>query len=237
VSTILDTVLAAHGGERWKDVRTISAVRAFGGALWGLKQVAGVAEHGRFTIDVQREHTSLAGFGGEDLRTDFTPERVAILRGDEVVEELRDPRSSFAGHELTTPWSRLELAYFTGYAMWTYNSEPWSFTFPGVEVGEPEPWDEDGEAWTRFTVSYPDSLATHSPVQRLYADRDGVLRRRDYRVDVAGGSPAVEYMTGQVEVGGLLLSTDREIYVRDAQDRPLRDTLIVSIRIDDVELG
>lgn len=237
MSGILDRVLAAHGGDRWRELTTISATRTFGGAFWGLKQVAGVAEHGRFTVDVQREHTSLAEFGAPDLRTDFTPDRVAILRGEEVLEELRDPRASFAGHELTTPWTRLQLAYFTGYAMWTYNTEPWSFTLPGVEVGEAEPWHEGGETWTRFTVVYPPHLATHTPVQRLYADRDGVLRRRDYEVDIAGGSPSVEYMTGQVEVDGIVLPTDRAIYVRDDQGAAVRDPLIVSIHIKDIALG
>ena len=236
MTSILEDVLAAHGGRRWQELTSITATRRFGGALWGLKQVPGVAEHGRFTIDVQQEHSSLASFGADDLRTDFTPERVAILRGEEVVEELLDPRASFAGHELTTPWSRLQLAYFTGYAMWTYNSEPWSFTLPGVQVGEPEPWREGEETWSRFTVAYPPSFATHSPVQRLYADRDGILRRRDYEVDIAGGSPAVEYMTGQVEVDGIVLPTERSIYVRDEHGHPVNEPLIVSIHIDDIVL-
>lgn len=238
-TTLLDRIIDAHGGARWADVSTISANRHFGGALWGLKQVPGIAEDGRFTVDLRTQHTSLAHFGATDLRTEFTADRVAVVRttdrGDELVEELVAPRASFAGHVLETPWTRLQLAYFTGYAMWTYNTEPWSFTFPGVQVEEVGPWTEpDGQVLDRLRVTYPDTIATHTPTQTLYADADGVLRRRDYEVDIAGASPAVEYMTGQTWVDGLLLAAERNIFVRDADGRALPEPLIVSISIDDV---
>ncbi|PZE95207.1 hypothetical protein [Curtobacterium sp. MCBD17_008] len=238
-TTLLDRILDAHGGARWADVSTISANRHFGGAFWGLKQVPGIAEEGRFTVDLREQRASLEHFGAADLRTEFTADRVAVVRstdhGDEVVEELVDPRASFAGHVLETPWTPLQLAYFTGYAMWTYNTEPWSFTFPGVQVEEAGPWTEPGgETWDRLRVTYPDSIATHTPTQTLYADADGVLRRRDYEVDIAGASPSVEYMTGQTWVDGLLLATERNIFVRDGDGHALPEPLIVSIRIDDV---
>lgn len=239
MTSLLDKIVDAHGGHRWSELSRITAVREFGGAFWSLKDVAGIAERGRFTVDLDREHTRLDNFGKSDLHTDFTPGRVEIRREDEsVVEALDDPRASFAGHELTTAWNRLQLAYFTGYAMWTYNTEPGSFLFPGVRTEELGPWAEpDGSRWERLRVTYPPSLATHTPVQTLYADADGVLRRRDYEVDIAGRSPSVEYMSEHVRVGGLLLPQLREIYVRDDEGRAVRDPLIVSIRIADVEVS
>ncbi|OII06920.1 hypothetical protein [Curtobacterium sp. MCBA15_008] len=243
MTTLLDRIIDAHGGAtRWAEASTISATRHFGGALWGLKQVPGVAEEGRFTVDLRRQRSSLEQFGAPDLRTEFTGNHVSIIRstpdGDEIVEELAEPRASFDGHVLETPWSKLQLAYFTGYAMWTYNTEPWSFTFPGVEVEETGSWTEpSGESWDRLQVTYPDSIATHSTTQTLYADVDGVLRRRDYEVNVAGGSPAVEYMTGQSWFDGLLLPTDRKIFVRDEEGHALPEPLIVSIAIEDVVVG
>ncbi|GAA3632546.1 hypothetical protein GCM10022200_14350 [Microbacterium awajiense] len=239
MATLLEKIIDAHGGSRWREVDSISAVRHFGGAFWGLKRVDGVAGEGRFTVDLRTEHSRLDDFGDPGLHSDFTPHRVTIVRADgTVAAELTDPRASFAGHELTTPWNQLHLAYFTGYAMWTYNTEPQSFTLPGVVTEEIGPWtEEDGEVWDRLRVTYPASIATHTPVQTLYADSDGVLRRRDYSVDIAGGSPSVEYMTGQTWFDGLLLPVHREIYVRDDQGRAVREPLIVSIDIDDVTLG
>lgn len=238
-SPLLDRIIAAHGGARWAEAASITATRDFGGAFWGLKRVPGIAEHGRFTVDLTREHTTLSDFGSPDVRTEFTPGHVAIVQstptGDRVIDETDQPRATFSGHVLETPWNQLQLAYFTGYAMWTYNTEPWSFTFPGVITEELGSWTEpDGQTWERLRVTYPETLATHTPVQTVYADSDGVLRRRDYEVDIAGASPSVEYMTGQEWFDGLLLSTERHIYVRDESGRALPDPLIVSIAIRDV---
>lgn len=239
MARLLEKIIDAHGGSRWGEVETLSAARQFGGAFWTLKGVAGIAEQGRFTVDLRQERSRLENFGDPDRHTEFAPERVAIIRSDgSVVKELLNPRGSFRGHVLTTPWNDLQLAYFTGYAMWTYNTEPYSFTLPGVVAEELGPWTEDdGQVWDRLAVTYPDTLATHTPVQVLYADTEGVLRRRDYSVDIAGGSPSVEYMTDQREFDGLLLPTHREIYVRDDAGRAVREPLIVSIDIDEVELG
>ncbi|GAA2229022.1 hypothetical protein N1031_06025 [Herbiconiux moechotypicola] len=239
MSSLLDRIVDAHGGSRWNEIATLSATRHFGGAFWALKGVPGIAEEGRFTVDIGREHTQLFSFGDAELHSDFTPGRVEIVRSDgEVVESLDDPRSSFAGHVLTTPWNRLQLAYFTGYAMWTYNTEPRSFLLPGVVTDEVGAWTEpDGQVWERLRVTYPSTLATHSTTQTLYADSDGILRRRDYEVDIAGGSPSVEYMTEQVTVDGIVVPRHREIYVRDDAGRAVPEPLIVSIDIDDIVLG
>jgi hypothetical protein len=236
--TLLERILDAHGGSAWGRVHQISADRTFGGAFWTLKGVPGIADAGRFVVDVKEERTQLFNFGDSELRTLFTPGRVEIARANgEVVEALDDPRLSFTNHELTTPWNRLQLAYFTGYAMWTYNTEPYSFTLDGVETRELGPWQEtDGQVWDRLEVTYPASLATHTPTQVVYADGDGVLRRRDYSVDISGASPAVEYMTDQVEVAGILLPRHREIYVRDEQGHAVREPLLVSIDIDDISV-
>jgi hypothetical protein len=63
------------------------------------------------TVSLHEERASVAPFGDPDWHTEFTPERIAILRGDgTVVTERQDPRTSFAGHEMTTPWDPLHRA-------------------------------------------------------------------------------------------------------------------------------
>jgi hypothetical protein len=53
-----------------------------------------------------------------DRRSRFEPHRVALEDANgKVIEELVQPRSSFQGHTLETPWSDLQLAYFVGTAM------------------------------------------------------------------------------------------------------------------------
>jgi hypothetical protein len=208
MTDLLDTVLAAHGGRaRRQQAHQISARQRFGGVLWALKGHPGALDDVDVTVDLHREFTSQQPFFAPNRRTAFTPERIAVedTRDGSVVEELLEPRDSFAGHELTTPWTRLQLAYFSGYAMWTYLSEPISLTFPGVLTEEIEPWTEDGQKFRRLRVTYPATIATHSSNQVLYVDNDGLLRRRDYSVDIAGGAPSAHYISGHYDVAGLII--------------------------------
>ena len=76
-------------------------------------------------VATDRQWASHAPFGAPGLRSSFAKERVAIESEDgRVVKELLAPRASFAGHQLSTPWTDLQLAFFVGCAMWTYLNVP-----------------------------------------------------------------------------------------------------------------
>jgi hypothetical protein len=238
MSDLLQKTLQAYGGrDRWNQLTSISAHKRFGGAIWDIKQVPGIVGDGEVTVWVKSQRTSLRPFTAPDLKTAYTPGRVGIetLDGD-IVEVLDDPRSSFAGHTLETPWSSVQLAYFTGYAMWTYTAEPFNLTLPGIQIEEGEPWAENGQRWRRLHVHYPDTIATHCPHQVLYIDDDGLIQRRDYEVDIAGGSPAAHYVSDFDEVDGVVVPRTRMIYVRDADNQPIPDQLVVSIELTDITL-
>ncbi|MBB2903611.1 hypothetical protein FHR75_004454 [Kineococcus radiotolerans] len=232
----LDRLITAHGGaDAWRRTRTISAHHHFGGVLWKVKGVEGLLEDARTTVRVQDQWTSQAPFGPLGYWSTVTADRVLVETGDdedEIVEELRNPRATFTGHVLETPWTPAQLAYFSGYAMWTYLTEPWSLILPGVQTEEIGPWSEGGETWQRLRVTYPKTIATHSPVQTVYVDADGLLRRRDYEVDIAGGSPSVHYASRFETVSGLVLATHREIFVRDDAGHAVPEPVIVSINLD-----
>ena len=239
MSDLLDDVLAAYGGRAtWAAASRIRARQYFGGALWAMKGHPGALTDVTVTVDLHREHTRQEPFPVAGRHTDFTPGRVAIEdESGAVVEELLDPRASFAGHEFTTPWTRLQLAYFSGYAMWTYVTEPFSLTFPGVRADEIGGWTEDGRDFRRLLITYPDTIATHSPQQTLYIGEDGLIHRRDYTVDIAGNTPAAEYTSGFIVVSGLTVPTTRMIYPHDQNGIRRPEPLVVSIRLTDVEVS
>ena len=239
MSRLIDEVLDAYGGTaRWNDVNTIRAHKRFGGAIWDLKQVTGVVEDGEVTVWVQEQRTSLHPFTAADRASAYTPQRVAITTtGGATVDELDHPRDSFAGHDLHTPWNSLQLAYFTGYAMWTYLTEPLHLTLPGITLTEGAPWVDEGQTWRRLHVDYPPHIATHSPSQVLYVDQQGLIRRRDYQVDIAGGSPAAHYVSDFRCVDGIVVPANRMIYVRDVSGHAVLDQLVVSIELTDIEIG
>ena len=227
----------AHGGlDRWRQLKTVSARLKQGGVLWQLKGQGGVLDDVGLTVDLRREWASHRPFGQANRHSSFQPERVAIEKnGGEVVEERASPRESFAGHKFDTPWDSLHLAYFAGYAMWTYMNTPFFFALPGVESDELESWQENGETLRRLKVTFPENIATHSAGQTFYFDRQGRLKRHDYEVDVAGGTSAAHYVSGLTEVSGILVPTKHMIYPRQPDGTAAPSPLVVSIDISDIE--
>jgi hypothetical protein len=42
-----------------------------------------------------------------------------------------DPRRAFEGQSYETPWDDLHIAFFDSYALWTYLTIPFLYTYPG----------------------------------------------------------------------------------------------------------
>jgi hypothetical protein len=129
-----------------------------------------------------------------------------------VVAERESPRAAFAGHERSTPWDKLHLTYFVGYAMWNYLTVPFLFKRVGFETRELEAHAEGGETW-RVEVTYPQDVPAHCSVQRLYLDADGMLKRLDYVTDVLGGVGA-HYCYDPKKFDGLVIPTLRRVVRR-----------------------
>ena len=228
MSDLFDSVLQAHGGlDRWRRFSQVTATIVTGGDLWGIKGLMPDPAPRQMTVALHHEWASVQPFGAADQRTDFTPDRIAIEKLDgEVVAERKEPRSSFAGHELTTPWDALHRAYFNGYALWLYLTSPFVLALPGVSVTEIAPVQENGEDWAGLQGDFPSEIATHSRLQEFYFGPDNLLRRHDYRVDVAGGFSAMQYVDEIVEADGLRVPTKRRAY--------RADQLMVSIDLSDI---
>jgi|APAra7269096613_1048513.scaffolds.fasta_scaffold10065_1 hypothetical protein len=238
-------IIDAHGGlDRWKSHSTLSAHLEQGGALWSLKGHGGKLDSTSVTVGLGREWASHAPFGADGRVTFFEPGKVAIKdAAGKVLEELVDPRASFKGHTLKTPWTELQLAYFAGIAMWTYFNVPFLLAEPGVtsrrvdDWWELDDWSEKGELWRRLEVTFPPSIATHSTVQTLYVNDAGLLKRHDYDVEIAGDTPGAHYIDNYVEVQGLKFPTKRRIYPRQPGGKSLAEPLVVSIDISEIALG
>jgi hypothetical protein len=235
MNKLLADVIEAHGGlDRWRSVSLAEATIVTGGDLWGLKGLIQDPNPRRMTVSLHEERASVKPFGDPDWHTEFTPERIAIIRSDgSVVKERMHPRASFAGHSLDTPWDPLHRAYFNGYAMWTYLTTPFLFTMEGVRVHEVEPWTEGNRIWRVLRVEFPNAIATHSRIQDFYFGDDLSLRRHDYNVDVAGGFAAAQIVFDYIEGDGIRLPSKRRAYPRGPDHRPDLDALLVSIDISD----
>jgi hypothetical protein len=235
MNDLLMKVLEAHGGlARWNRFSTARAQIVTGGGLWALKGLTQDPAPRQETVSLREEFASVTHFGQPNWRTNFRPERVAIETLDgEVVRERENPRASFYGHTMNTPWDPLHRAYFNGYALWTYLTTPFFMALPGFEVREIDPITEGEEVWRGLKARFPSQYASHSPEQNFYFGSDFLLRRHDYQVDVAGSFPTAQYVDQMVEAQGLKMPGRRRAYIRGPDMKPVRDLLMVAIDLSD----
>ena len=93
MNKLLADVIEAHGGlDRWRSVSLAEAMVVTGGSLWGLKGLVQDANPRRMSVSLHEERASVKPFGDPDWHTEFTPERIAIVRSDgSVVMERMHP--------------------------------------------------------------------------------------------------------------------------------------------------
>ncbi len=239
MNTLAQKIVDAHGGlETWNRYKSLTAHLKQGGALWALKGQAGKLDETTVTVGLRDEWASHSPLGPERKITRFEPALVTIKDSKgAVLDSLPKPRASFAGHTLETPWTELQLAYFAGIAMWTYLNVPFLLAAPGVVSEQLKDWKENGETWQRLKVTFPSTIATHSTVQTLYVGADGLLKRHDYDVEIAGNTPGAHYIGGYIEVQGLKFPTERRIYPRQPDGYRLPEPLVVSIHLSEIRLS
>jgi len=238
MNNFLSLAINAQGGlDQWRKFSTVSAHLKVGGVLWGVKGQGGTIENVDVKVNLLEQKVS--HIPNDQWHTNYTPDRIAIeTSSGDVVEEMYNPRLSYLGHTWATPWSNLQLAYFSGYAMWNYFNTPYQFTRPGFEIREIEPWHENDEIWRRFKVRWPKDIHTHSQYQILYINPSHLISRLDYDVEVSGNVSCAHYLSGYEEVSGIKLATKRVVFLKNKDNTPDADSpIVVSIDLMDIEFN
>lgn len=232
INPLLAKALEAHGGlERWQAFSGLTSTIVSGGLLWGLKGIDMQPIPRVATTDFRRQRTSVTPFGDPDWTMTWVPEKVVIESSTkQVIAERENPRDAFTGHEYNTPWDPLHLAYFNGYAMWSYHALPFVLSQPGYGVTEIAPVVQDGKTLRVLRVRFPEGVYSHTREQRLYFGDDLLLCRQDYDVDVWASTSAAHMITDYVNVDGLRLPTKRRVHPR-APDRSF-DSSVDIVTID-----
>ncbi|ODV43861.1 hypothetical protein AWV79_13250 [Cupriavidus sp. UYMMa02A] len=239
MSNLADEILEAHGGiERWKRFSQVTATIVTGGGLWAMKGLVQDSAPRTMTVALHEQRASVTPFGEPNWRTAFEPGRIAIeTTSGEMVKELKDPRRSFDGHVIDSAWNPLQRAYFNGYALWTYLTTPFLITLPGFEVSEIEPWREGSETWRGLRVRFPANIESHCELQDFYFGEDGLVRRHDYHVDIAGGFAAAQYLSDYITADGIVLPSQRRAYMRNEDLSANRGRLMVAIDLGNVRFS
>jgi hypothetical protein len=223
MNDLLETALTAHGGlRRWNEIKSITVNASISGAFWSVKHQADALQNIRFVVDTTRQRLAM-DFVGQDKRSVFEPDRVEIHRaGGELIDARDNPEKSFEGQHFESPWDDLDLAYFTGEALWTYLNTPFVYTGAGFATKEIDPIEIDGETWRRLQVTFPENLKTHSREQVTCFGPDGLLRRHDFTIDLLGGAPSQLLATDYRDVDGVVIPTTRRAYADElGPDQPM----------------
>ena len=239
MSELRDLVLDAHGGiARWRKLKTIEGDMSITGALWARKGWSDVLRDVHVTADVWGQMVSYQPFTDPGMRSVYRPDYTAVETSDgKLIKERRNPRAAFDGHSVETKWDELDLAYFSGYAMWNYLNTPFVFGLPGFKAEEIERWDEYGETRRRLRVIFPDYIATHCAEQIFHVNGEGLICRIDYSAPVAGGAPTAHYIYDYKDFSGIKIATKRRALRRNADGTAIPDPVFVAIDIADIRLS
>ena len=171
---LLKLATEAHGGvDRWNQLTELKAHLSVTGGIWHVKGRPDVLKDIRIELPVHEERLT-THFVGQNKRFVFTPQQVSVEdEHGHVIEKRDEPRRAFDGQKFETPWDDLHVAYFDSYALCTYLTIPFLYTYPGFVTEELPPWREDGEEWRPLRAVF----LTTSPVTR--ANRSHTLARMD----------------------------------------------------------
>ena len=239
MNDLLAKIIDAHGGlDRWNGYEKVEATIVSGGGFFPFKGVRGDPSPRRVSVWLHEQRSSILPFGAPDQRATFTPERIAVEKLDgKTLAERWAPRDSFAGHQMSTPWDPLHLAYFSGEALWTYLATPFILEMEAVRIEEIEPWREGDEVWRVLRGHFSGSIETHSLLQDFFFSQDLRLRRHDYNVNIAGGFAASQLISDYIVADGVHLPSKRRAYMRGPDRRPIVEMQMVTIDVSDVRFS
>lgn len=234
---LLDEVIEAHGGRRrWRSVDVIEASFSAGGLAFALRFQPQALRSLRVSLKPHARRLVLQGYGRPDWCGVWTPTHVQIVdENDSVVLERHDPRPCFSRLGKQLRWDRLDLLYFTGYALWNYLCFPFILEAPGVSIVEST--EAGGATSRRLLASFDECVPTHSRFQTFHIDESGLLGRHDYTAVVIGRwATAANYCLASEQVEGLRFYTRRRVYPRIGARLVLPFPTLVWIEIDDIHL-
>jgi hypothetical protein len=238
MSDLLDLAVKAHGGlERWNRVKSVKVAASITGAIWFVKSKGDALRDVVMSIETKKERLVM-DFPGQDKRSIFEPNRIVMEKADGTLIDARDnPERSFEGHQRSTPWDDIHVAYFSGEALWTYLNTPFLYTQDGFATEEIPSIQVQGEVWRRLKVTFPEGVKSHTREQISCFGPDGLLRRHDYTVDILGGATGLNYASEYRDVDGIIVPTKRRIYGYTGDYQLVKEPLLVAIDLGEISLA
>lgn len=235
--SLLELVLEANGGDRFKTKSTVTARVTYGGSFWSVKGQPTFA--GTELVEARTQTQWIRHqneITGRRVTFDQPDDRITVAdgRGGSPIV-LKSPRRSLDSYTFRSQWKPAQMAFFRSYATWHYLLEPFVFMFAGVSTREISSHVEHGVEWRGLSVTFPETLETHNRTQFYYFDSDWHLRRMDVQPEVIDASPTTHYIYDEIDVDGITLPTRRNVYVRRADRSPDMSRTPVTVKLSDIK--
>jgi diadenosine tetraphosphatase ApaH/serine/threonine PP2A family protein phosphatase len=228
-----EKAIAAYGGrELWLKAETLEVELSAKGLAFVMKRRP-FFNRVKMTESVHRPFSRLIPIGNDPGVAgvlDGHDVRIEDVNG-KVIAERKTAREYFRIGRRLFWWDDLDMSYFANYASWNY------FTLPALLMCGEIQWRElePGLLEARF----PDTVPTHSEIQRFRFDRDsGLLLQHDYTADIisplARASNVVLRHSRNGE--GLLYPSERRVTPRGHGGKPLKGPVLIHLDIHDYRL-
>ena len=228
-----EKAIAAYGGRAlWESAKTLETEISASGLAFTLKRRP-FFRHARMVLDVHRPFSTLTPIGRSPSTTGVLDGLDVRLENEEgkAISERRNARDYFKIGRRLFYWDDLDMSYFANYASWNY------FTLPALLMREDIDWKElePGLLEARF----PDTIPTHSRVQRFRFDRQtGLLIQHDYTADIISPLAAASNVVLQHAQNstGLVYPSIRRVTPKGPKGKPLGGPVLIHLDIHDFRL-
>ena len=206
---VLENALRASGGlDLWRLTRRFIVHMSITGDLCKTKCSNAMLKKLVVEGSTHVQELEMTGFARADIRAVYRRDWVALEGPDthRVIKRAASPEEFRRGLQ-TVNWDELQLAHYCGYLIWNYMAVPFILADPDFETKVLRRNVAPGESLRRLQVVFPGRVVTHAPIQTFHFDREGLLRRLDYRAPHATHAPITQVYSGHQRFSGILVPT------------------------------
>jgi hypothetical protein len=184
------------------------------------------------------QELEMTGFARADIRALYRRDWVALEGPDThgIMKRAASPEEFRRGLQAVT-WDELQLAHYCGYLIWNYMAVPFILADPDFETKELRRTVAPGESLRRLQVAFPARVVTHAPIQTFHFDREGLLRRLDYRAPHADHVLITQVYSGHQRFSGILVPTLCRLSAIGADAVPVAKPTLLDVEIFDVNFA
>ena len=229
---VLQNALRASGGlDLWRLTRRFTVHMSISGTLCSAKCSNARLKELVVEGSTHVQELAMTGFARADARALYRHDWVALEGHDtrRIMKRAASPEEFRRGLQALN-WDELQLAHYCGYLIWNYIAVPFILADPDFETRELRRTVAPGESLRRLQVVFPARVVTHAPIQTFHFDREGFLRRLDYRAP-PDHVPIAQVYSGHQRFSGILVPTLCRLSAIGADAVPVgKPTLVTSLR-------